>query len=95
MSTGKSLKVAGGWLALALLAGLTVDGGVASAQPAMGRAPWCVVRSDLGGFLQCSYHSFGQCSVNARGVSNQCTPNPWYEGPSRPRPRRSEPRDWR
>jgi hypothetical protein len=98
MSTGKKRKVAGGSLilaALATLATLTLGAGSASAQPAMGRAPWCVVRSDIGGMLQCSYHSFQQCMFAAQGVSNQCTANPWYEGPSRPRSRRSDPRAWR
>jgi hypothetical protein len=95
MSKARKHKLAGVWSMLAVLAALALEADGASAQPAMGRAPWCVVRSDLGGMLQCSYQSLGQCTIAAQGVSNQCTSNPWYEGPSRPRPRRSDPRDWR
>jgi hypothetical protein len=67
-------------LTLALLAGLAADTGVASAQPIIGHARWCMTLP-LGGMMQCSYHSLEQCMIYARGVSNQCSLNPWYEGP--------------
>ena len=70
-------------LALTVLVGSAMDIGVASAQPAMGKARWCVT-IPLGAMLQCSYHSLEQCMFYARGVSNQCSLNPWYEGPPNP-----------
>lgn len=75
------------WLvAVAALAGA----GAAQAQPNTGSAPWCVVMSDQGGWLDCAYHSLAQCMRAASGVSNVCTANAW----SMPEPpgRRSGPR---
>jgi Protein of unknown function (DUF3551) len=84
-----SSACAGVWLALTVLVGCAMDIRVASAQPAMGNARWCVT-IPLGAMLQCSYHSLEQCMFYARGVSNQCSLNPWYEGP--PEPPRKRPR---
>ena len=72
-------------MALALLGGLAIDTGVASAQPINGRSRWCVT-APQGGMLECFYHSLEHCMEYARGVSNQCSLNPWYEAPP-PRPR--------
>jgi hypothetical protein len=76
------------WLALALLVGLTVDTGISSAQPIIGRSRWCATLP-YGGMYQCSYHSLEQCMEYARGVSNQCSLNPWYEGPPPQRHKRN------
>jgi hypothetical protein len=67
------------------IAGLAGSG--ARAQPTYGDAPWCVNMSMYGGLLDCNYHTFGQCMATAIGVSNQCSRNPWYVEPLRPRPR--------
>jgi Protein of unknown function (DUF3551) len=80
MSAGKRQIVAAVWPALAVLVALALDLGVASAQPIIGRARWCMTLP-LGGMMQCSYYSLEQCMVYAHGVSNQCSLNPWYEGP--------------
>jgi hypothetical protein len=79
------------WAALAV----TMAASAASAQPINGRAPWCVNLSHFGGTLDCAYYSLEQCMAGALGVSNQCSLNPWYEGPPDPRPRRHDPRRWR
>ena len=80
--------------AFAILVGVAMAAGVASAQPINGRAPWCATFSQYGGTLDCAYYSLEQCMATASGMSNQCSRNPWYvERPghgSRPRPR-----DWR
>lgn len=91
MSAGKKPIVATVWLLLAVLVALALDSGIASAQPIIGRARWCMTLP-LGGMMQCSYHSLEQCMVYAHGVSNQCSLNPWYEGPAQPRQRRRKPR---
>lgn len=83
-------------LAFAVLVGMTMAAGSASAQPINGRAPWCATFSQYGGTLDCAYYSLEQCMASASGMSNQCSRNPWYveERPGygpRPRP----PRDWR
>jgi hypothetical protein len=67
-------------LAFAGFVGLAMDAGIASAQPIIGRSRWCVTLP-LGGMYQCSYYSLEQCVFYARGVSNQCSLNPWYERP--------------
>lgn len=74
------LSRAGAGLALAMLAGLAIETHLASAQPAIGNARWCVTLP-FGGMMQCSYHSLDECMTYARGVSNQSSVNPWYEGP--------------
>jgi hypothetical protein len=89
MSAAKKRNAAAIWLALAVLVAL--DAGVASAQPILGRARWCMTLP-LGGMMQCSYHSLEQCMVYAHGVSNQCSLNPWYEGPPSSRQRKHKPR---
>jgi Protein of unknown function (DUF3551) len=91
MSAGKKRMVAGVWLALAVLAGLAMDSSVASAQPIIGHARWCMTLP-LGGMMQCSYRSLDECMVYASGVSNQCSLNPWYEGPPEPQRRKRKPR---
>jgi hypothetical protein len=74
-------------LALVVFLGLAMDAGIASAQPIIGRSRWCVTLPHSG-FYQCSYHSLEQCMFYARGVSNQCSLNSWYEEPpARPRKR--------
>ena len=73
--------------------GVTLAAEVASAQPLNGRARWCVNIPQFGGTLDCAYHSLEQCMVSARGVSNQCSLNPWYEERPVPRQRRRDP--WR
>jgi LDH2 family malate/lactate/ureidoglycolate dehydrogenase len=80
--------------ASAILVGVAMAAGVASAQPINGRAPWCGTFSQYGGTLDCAYYSLEQCMAGASGVSNQCSRNPWYVArPGRgPHPR---PRDWR
>jgi Protein of unknown function (DUF3551) len=88
MATGKRQIVAGGWLVATVLAASALDVGIASAQPTIGNGRWCVTLSHLGGTLQCSYRSLEQCMFYARGVSNQCSLNPWYEAPARPRGKR-------
>ena len=77
------------WLALAVFAVLAVDPVVTSAQPIIGRARWCATLP-FGGMMQCSYSALEHCMTYARGVSNQCSLNPWYEGP--PNPPRKRPR---
>ena len=78
--------------ALAMLAGTIALADAASAQPAVGRARWCVNLITAGGTLDCSYHSLEQCMASAAGVSNQCSLNPWYAGPPEPGPRRRDQR---
>jgi hypothetical protein len=75
-------------LAIAGFVGLAMDAGIASAQPIIGRSRWCVTLPH-GGFYQCSYHSLEQCMLYARGVSNECSLNSWYEEPP-PRPRKRD-----
>jgi hypothetical protein len=87
MSACKKQIVAAVWLGLAVLVTLAVDSGVASAQPAIGRGRWCATLP-LSGMMQCSYHSLEQCMAYAHGVSNQCSLNPWYEGPPQSRQRK-------
>lgn len=89
MPARKKQMAVGVWLALAVLVALAVDLGAASAQPAIGRGRWCMTLP-LGGMMQCSYQSLEQCMVFARGVSNQCSLNPWYEGPPEPARRKRE-----
>jgi hypothetical protein len=72
------------------LLGLGLGTAITSAQPAIGHARWCVTMS-LGGMLQCNYRSLEECMFYARGVSNQCSLNPWYDGPPDP-PRKRRPR---
>lgn len=79
-----------GAAAFAMLAGMIVLADAASAQPAVGRARWCVNVITAGGMLDCSYHSLEQCMASAAGVSNQCSLNPWYAGPPEPAPGRRD-----
>ena len=92
MFTRYSLRARNGFVTLALLIGATIAADVANAQPINGRAPWCATFSQYGGTLDCAYYSLEQCMASARGMSNQCSRNPWYAGPTdpryRPRPRR-------
>ena len=82
---------AGIWTAaLVTLVGAIMIADTASAQPINGRARWCATFPQ-GGTYDCAYHSLEQCMASASGVSNQCSLNPWYEGPA-PRPRRRDPR---
>jgi uncharacterized protein DUF3551 len=68
-------------LALAVLIGAAIGPNSASAQPIIGNARWCMNLSDLGGIMHCKFDSLEKCIFYARGVSNQCSLNPWYEGP--------------
>jgi hypothetical protein len=95
MTPGRRRIIAGGWLALALLAASAIDAGVASAQPTIGNGRWCVTLSHLGGTLQCSYRTLEQCMFYARGVSNQCSLNPWYVGPDSARRGKRDTGGWR
>jgi uncharacterized protein DUF3551 len=90
MSAGKKQIVTAAWLALAALVALAMESGAASAQPAIGRGRWCATLP-LGGMMQCSYYSLEQCMEYASGVSNQCSLNPWYEGPPPARQRKRKP----
>lgn len=91
MSAGKRGTFAAGWLILAMLVGLAMGLSVASAQPIIGHGRWCMTLP-LGGMMQCSYRSLDECMFFARGVSNQCSLNPWYEGPPEPQRRQRKPR---
>ena len=75
-------------LALAILMGAAMAIDDASAQPIIGQARWCMNLADIGGgIMHCKFNSLEECIFYARGVSNQCSLNPWYEG--RP-PRRTK-----
>ena len=73
-------------LVLAMTAVLSVLAVSAHAQPITGHAPWCVNVPFHGGHRDCAYYTLEQCMESARGVSNQCERNPWFEPPP---PRRS------
>src|SRR5437868_6906601 len=66
-------------------------GGTAAAQPngQVGRSAWCVDMADLGGYLDCRYHTYEQCAAAARGVTNICVANSFYT----PRPLQRTRRD--
>ncbi len=68
-------------LVLATTAALSVLAVSAHAQPITGHAPWCVNVPFHGGNRDCAYYTLEQCMESARGVSNQCERNPWYEPP--------------
>src|SRR3954468_5753384 len=65
-------------------------GGTAAAQPngQVGHSAWCVDMGNLGGYLDCSYHTYQQCAAAARGVTNICVANSYYTPRPLPRPRR-------
>jgi hypothetical protein len=64
---------------------------VAQAQPngQVGRSAWCVNMGNLGGYLECNYHTHQQCMIAAWGVTNVCEANPFYV----PRPQQRQRRD--
>jgi Protein of unknown function (DUF3551) len=54
---------------------------------------WCNTGNvTTGDVLDCSYYTFQQCVVSARGVGGSCTPNPVYEWA---RYNRGRPHGWR
>jgi hypothetical protein len=91
MSAGTKRTIAALRLPLLALVALALDAGIASAQPIIGHGRWCMTLP-LGGMMQCSYQSLEQCMVYAHGVSNQCSLNPWYEGPRPSQQRKRKPR---
>jgi len=49
--------------------------------------PWCAYYgggSDDGGGTNCGFVSWEQCMETARGMGNDCRPNPFYKGPIEP-----------
>jgi hypothetical protein len=66
---------------------------IAQAQPnaQMGREAWCVDMGNLGGYLECYYHTYAQCAAAARGVTNVCQANSFYV-PRPPQRQRRDPR---
>ena len=64
----------------------------AAAQPngQVGHSAWCVDLASLGGYLDCSYHTYEQCAAAARGVSNVCVANSFYAPRPPQRPRRDQ-----
>jgi hypothetical protein len=44
----------------------------------VGRAAWCIDMGNLGGYLECNYHTYEQCAAAARGVTNVCLANSFY-----------------
>lgn len=78
----KILALVGRCLALVVFIDAAMDIGIASAQPVIGDARWCVNLGDIGGgILNCKYDSLEQCIFYARGLSHQCSLNPWYIPP--------------
>jgi hypothetical protein len=74
------------YLALAILTGAAMETSDASAQPIIGDARWCINLADIGGgIMHCKFSSLEECVFYAWGVTNQCSLNPWYEGPPPPR----------
>ena len=41
-------------------------------------APWCAAQGGMNSAWDCSYATFEQCMATARGLSNNCAPNPRY-----------------
>jgi hypothetical protein len=41
-------------------------------------APWCAALGGISSAWDCSYATFEQCMATARGLSNNCAPNPRY-----------------
>jgi hypothetical protein len=52
-------------------------------------APWCLAHSDMSGWLECAFFTYGQCMETRLGVGGSCQPNPAnplaVERPRRPR----------
>jgi len=49
--------------------------------------PWCAYYGgggDDGGGTNCGFLSWEQCMETARGMGNDCRPNPFYKGPIEP-----------
>ena len=57
----------------------------------VGRSAWCVDMGNLGGYLDCNYHTYEQCAAAARGVTNICMANSFYT-PRPPQRQRRDPR---
>ena len=81
--------------ACVLMSPVALPGGTAVAveQPngQVGRSAWCVDLASLGGYLDCSYHTYEQCAAAARGVTNICMANSYYT-PRPPQRQRRDPR---
>lgn len=72
-------------LVTGLLAGL-----LASLRPASAEVnyPWCVITGGTSeGVMSCGFVSFAQCQQTRVGVE-MCVPNPRYQAPASPAPRR-------
>jgi len=78
-------------LALTFLTmGIVLAGGNARAQTYDPAFPFCmqVVYPRGANFQDCTYYTMAQCAASASGRGLQCSPNPYYAGPTAP-PRRN------
>ena len=50
--------------------------------------PWCALYDSGadGGGTNCGFTAFEQCMATARGLGNNCQPNPQYQPPPGPHP---------
>jgi uncharacterized protein DUF3551 len=81
------LRIAAGLGALVALAAL--DARIAGTVAARSPAPWCANLGGRDGGWDCGYYSFEQCMATARGLSNNCQPNPWALAAPPPQQRRA------
>jgi Protein of unknown function (DUF3551) len=51
-------------------------------------APWCAYQGAAFGNYDCSFYTFEQCMVTARGLGGYCSPNPRVAYAPYPPPRR-------
>jgi hypothetical protein len=77
--------------AFALAIATAVSDGEARAQADPYR--WCAdyAYGGLGGAKNCYFLTLEQCRATVSGVGGNCTPNPFYTGPSDDRPRPARP----
>jgi hypothetical protein len=61
----------------ALVALTALDARLVGTAGARSPAPWCANLGGRDGGWDCGYYSFEQCMATARGLSNNCQPNPW------------------